>query len=97
VSDLYWYVSWHNFAAQLTWNKPDLHVLYYEDYTTKYNETVASLLSFLDLPSVASPVAFDSSKSYSAFYTDDQREAVRNFVRRFSTKDAWNLLRRYFD
>jgi hypothetical protein len=97
VSDLYWYVLWHNFAAQLTLNKPDVHVLYYEDYTTKYNETVASLLSLLELPSVASPIAFESSKSYSAFYTDDQRTAVQVFVQRFSTEDAWKLLRKYFD
>jgi hypothetical protein len=96
VSDLFWYVTWHNFATQLTANKGDVHLLYYEDYSTNYNETVEGLLKFLGLSAVASPVEFQSSKTY-PFYTFEQLDAIYEFVRRFSTNATWSLLRRYFD
>jgi hypothetical protein len=96
VSDLFWYVTWHNFATQLTADKGAVHLLYYEDYSTAYNETVEELLRFLDLSAVASPVEFQSSKTY-PFYTREQLDVIHQFVERFSTNATWALLRRYFD
>lgn len=95
LSDLYWYVNWHNWAFQLTHNQVSL-LLRYEDYTNDYNTTVTRLLNFLGLTAVAAPAAFESYKSY-AYYSDDQLLAIRDYVKLFSSEESWDVLRRYFE
>jgi len=100
VSDLYRYVQWHNWAVRYTSSKekiPEVHVLYYEDYTSDYNATVESLFAFLGLSARHKPHPFEASKTYDDYYTDGERLAVAEFVKEWSTPASWKLLRRYCD
>jgi hypothetical protein len=100
-SDWFRYVQWHNRAIQVTTEQLQIpvHYLFYEDYSTNYNETVHGLLEFLNLlPAVNEPLPFQPGKTYkSMYYSPEEIQAATRFVRAMATPACWNLLKRYFD
>jgi len=97
--DLLYYVTWHNFATQLSFATKTgrrHHVLHYEDYTNDYDTTVGQLLDFLDLRIIQSPAPFVPSKTYRDYYDEQQARSIESFVRELASPACWELLRRYF-
>jgi len=96
-SDLLHYVRWHELAIQVyeQYQVP-VHVLFYEDYTYKYNETISSLYDFLELPVVGRPQKFTRGKTYKHLFDDNEIEAIAQLIRATATAKCWNILSRYF-
>jgi len=110
-SDLFRYVQWHNMALEVMENlgraddvanfgRVPVHVVYHEDYTTRYNATVHGLLDFLHLSSQvdddreASP--FVSGKTYLSYYNRTEWMTAAHIVQFLASPKVWELLRRYF-
>jgi hypothetical protein len=99
-SDWFRYVQWHNRAIQVTTEQlhVPVHYLFYENYSTNYNETLYGLLEFLNLlPAVNEPLSFQPGKTYMSMYSPEEIQAATRFVRAMATPACWNLLKRYFD
>lgn len=95
-SDLFRYVQWHNNAVELTTklNLP-VHVLYYEDYSSRFNATLRTLFDFLELPIVNSPIPFESSKTYEQLFDSNTRMRAWELIQNLSSNRVWDLLKRY--
>jgi hypothetical protein len=104
-ADWFRYVQWHNRAIELATERLNIpvHYLYYENYSTNYNETLQDLLEFLNLVPPAGgvvntePLPFQAGKTYVDMYSPDEIQAATRFVRAKATPACWNLLKRYFD
>ncbi|GKY99029.1 hypothetical protein MPSEU_000858600 [Mayamaea pseudoterrestris] len=97
-TDWYRYVMWHNRAIELIkqWNVPN-HVIFYEDYTRRYNETVSGILSFLELEPVHRNYPFYSGKTYRGLYDVETGRKAAAFVERIASPECWQLIRHYFE
>jgi len=97
-TELFRYVQWHNNAIKvLDRLHIPVHVLYYEDYTTRYNITVQELFKFLELEAVHSNSPFLPGKTYGRVYTDQYQQKATNFVRAVASPKCWSLIRHYFE
>lgn len=95
------YIQWHNRAYQVSkqlYNFP-VHYLYYDQYTTNYNETVNALFAFLQLDiQKHEPHPFHSSgKTYSSFYVPEHARLATKMVQRIAMPEVWKLLQHYFE
>lgn len=91
------YSQWHNNANPVT-DDLDTLVIFYDDYETKYNETMSKLLNFLELDEVMERKDFPGFKTgltYRDYYSDEQKAAVSKFLRHFGTQETINLIDRY--
>ena len=96
--DWYRWVEWHNRAIEVTEAQGlPVHYLYYEKYSTAYNQTLNNLLDFLEAPSVEQPMLFHSGKTYSDLYSDDEIKIATQLVRTLASPACWELIRHYFD
>jgi len=96
-SDLLHYVKFHENAIMVSekYQVPE-HILYYEDYARKYEETTRSLYEFLDFPIVGKPHPFALGKTYDHFFEKHEITAMAQVVRAVATPKCWTRLRRYF-
>jgi len=96
-SDLFRYVQWHNLAIEVYEQQLDVpvHVMYYEDYTVRYVDTVRALNEFLEVDEVQEPAPFQTGKTY-AVYSEEQIKTAAKLVKFLATPKSWELLRRYF-
>jgi len=96
--DFFRYVIWHNLAFMATDGKlriPSM-ILYYEDYSERFNETVKDLLDFLDLKQVTEPYPFHGGHTYDDYFTEQERESAKQAVKIISSKTTWHHVRHYF-
>jgi hypothetical protein len=94
--DFYRYIQWHNNAVMLSRSMGvPIHVIFYEDYTSQFENTTQDLLDFLDLPAVNPPFPFTSGKTYDGLMDPLDRQRAWELIRRFATPEMWQLLRRY--
>jgi len=97
AAEWYRYVQWHNLAIETTQRLHlPTHVLYYENYTDHFDETVSELLNFLELPSVSNPKSFIPGKTYLHFFSEDEARAAAELVRALASVDCWKLISHYF-
>jgi hypothetical protein len=101
-AEWYRYVQWHNLAWEVTsrrFNSTDVFYLYYDDYSSRYEETLSSLLKFVRLERAKNvePLPFDSYKTYNDYFSPTVREQAKRYVEFHSHPEAWKLLSRYFD
>jgi len=92
------YIQWHNNAIEVL-NRLNIpvHILYYEEYTTRYNETVRDLLDFLNLKAVHANSPFITGKTYDDLFDDAYRLAATKFAREIASPACWNLVRHYLE
>jgi hypothetical protein len=97
-ADWYRYVQWHNRAAALTEKLGiPVHYLFYENYTTAFNKTVAGLLDFLDESARQPPSEFIPGKTYEGFFEDDHARKAAKFVQAVASPTTWEQVKHYFD
>lgn len=97
--DFFRYIQWHNLAFTTTdelLNIPT-HLLYYEDYERRFDETVSELLDFLHLPNNGNATVFQRGKTYVDYFTAHERELLRNGSQILSSKKTWDSIQRYFE
>ena len=97
-ADWYRYVQWHNLAIETTdrLHLP-VHYLYYENYTSSYDDTVDSLFGFLELRKAKKPLPFIPGKTYLHFFSDDEARAAARLVEHMASPACWKLIGHYFD
>eukprot|EP00565_Helicotheca_tamesis_P000585 CAMPEP_0185727486 /NCGR_PEP_ID=MMETSP1171-20130828/3161_1 /TAXON_ID=374046 /ORGANISM="Helicotheca tamensis, Strain CCMP826" /LENGTH=396 /DNA_ID=CAMNT_0028396065 /DNA_START=196 /DNA_END=1386 /DNA_ORIENTATION=- len=91
------YVLWHNRAFE-TRDRMKLNTLQfrYEDYETKFGETLPRLLKFLDLPERGTPLEFHAGHHYFDYYTQEDRENIKALVKELASERTWEAIRGYF-
>jgi hypothetical protein len=101
-AEWYRYVQWHNRAWEVTSRTFDsssnVHYLHYENYSTRYDATVRSLLEFVRLEPAPhrDPLPFLSNKTYVDFFSPNDRERAKQYVQTHAHPQVWELLARYF-
>jgi hypothetical protein len=106
--EFYRYAQWHTLlhdSLDVLDNTIPVLTVYYEDYEeSKYNLTVHSILSFLQLD-----VAHDkrgnvkwqpfrsSDSHYSDHYTPEQNHNIKTLMESVSSKKAWDQIKHYFE
>lgn len=101
-AEFYKYASWHSFLRQSLplFGRPEspapVLTVYYEDYATKLNVTVDSILSFLqqDLKQPVRP--FRELPDYADHFRDSERQAAKALVKKVASPTVWKLIRHYF-
>jgi len=99
------YIQWHNLAIQV---QQQLHIptliVYYEDYQQDWNHTIQRIFDFLHFnpwgeeeeqqqQTIIPP--FVSGKRYIEYYTDKERNATNQFIKRLADPTTLELLKRY--
>ena len=99
ASEWFRYVRWHNLAIELENNNVNMRVLYlhYESYSTNYNQTLQSILDFLELPWNRKSLPFIAGKTYHTYYTVNEAQVAKKFVEMFATPEVWVHIERYFN
>lgn len=96
--DFFRYIAWHNLAFRTT--DEILHIptfiLHYEDYSERFDETVLSLLDFLELEQATEAYPFHKGHSYDDYFTAQERLDVREAVRIISSNTTWLNMQHYF-
>lgn len=96
-ADFFRWIQWHNHALTTTWDMalPTL-VMYYENYTTAFEETKNTLLDFLEQKQVHEPPPFVTGKTYRDYFTEDEVKAIVVMLRKLAMEGVWNLISHYF-
>ena len=96
--DWYRWTQWHNRAIEVTESQHlPVHYLYYERYSTAYNQTLRDLLDFLELPAVEQPIPFYSGKTYRHLYHEDEVRQATLLVKSLASPACWDLIKHYFE
>jgi hypothetical protein len=97
--DLFRIIQWHNAAiiTTRTFLYLPTYVLYFEDFSKE--ETLTSLLKFLDLQTRQPSLfpKFDQSRSHHHFFTQDQVERMSAVAMMLASPQSWTLLEGYFE
>jgi hypothetical protein len=99
-AEWYRYIQWHNLAYNTHSDRLDLpvHYLYYDNYTTAYDETVQEVMKFLELPPTVHEFhPFVPGKTYGSLFTVEQAGAAANMVRGLASPPVWQRLQHFFD
>jgi hypothetical protein len=74
-----------------------VHFILYEDYEVRFNETLANLMTFLQLPISATQFqSFRNLPTYDDHYTLSQRSAIQALIQHVASPELWPLIRHYF-
>jgi hypothetical protein len=96
-SEMFRYVQWHNLAIQMIeqYGVP-AHNIFYEDYETKYDETVGDLLKFLEANRTHEIKPFIRGKRYGSLFRPRHLRGIARLIRRMASPECWKHLKRYF-
>jgi hypothetical protein len=98
AADWFRYTQWHNLAiAMVKEKKISTHLLYYESYSTQYNQTVQDTLDFLQLPWIGPIHPFIPGKTYHDYYTPSEALAAMQLVKGLASAETWKLVGHYFE
>lgn len=97
-TDWFRYVMWHNKAIEyLDSLGIPVHVLYYEDYTTRYDDAVKDLFEFLHLQQVNQTDQFIPGKTYNYLFEGNTGVVAMKFTKALASEKCWNLIKHYFN
>jgi hypothetical protein len=92
------YVMWHSHAFEATFLlQLRTFLIHYEDFEDKFEETVSSLLDFLELPRQGEPLKFSARHDYEDYYTLEDREKIKALAKQLASKKTWKAIEQYFD
>jgi len=97
-ADFFRYAQWHDLAFITTESlRVPTYVLHYELYETKFNETLADLMDFIELPrTFTNYEEFIKGKEYAAYFTLEEREAVKIALKEMTLSITWDNVKHYF-
>jgi hypothetical protein len=97
VGEFFRYIIWHNQAIRMIkkMNVPSITV-HYEDFNEKFEETLDSLLSFLEEEQVGDPALF-LWHDYPEYYDEETRKAAKTLMKEWATKETWALIQHYME
>ena len=93
------YTQWHNFAVAMLQQRGLSRLdLFYEDYSTRFKETVEELFDFLALKPAregAHLPRFVVGKKYIDYYEPHEIKAAKKLIREIASPETMELLERY--
>jgi hypothetical protein len=98
--EFYKFTQWHNLvhdSLRLVPIEVPVLVVYYEEYSNFFNETVSTILDFLELEHVGVLREFTARSDYDHYFSKDQLIEIRKMVRRTAHDETWELLKHYFE
>lgn len=99
--EFYKWTQWHNLVHQslalVTDHEIPVLTVYYEDYSTKFNATVARILDFLELEQEGVLREFTARSDYGGYFSKEQQDSVRDLVKRVALPKTWEQVKHYFD
>ena len=97
-SDFIRYIEWHNLAFATTADMEiETHILHYDWYDRRFNETMNELVAFLNADIRGDPEPFESGKVYDDHFTNEQRARVKLALESMASSQSWRHIGRYFD
>jgi hypothetical protein len=99
--EFYKWTQWHNLVhegVELIKASHEVPILtiYYEDYTLKFNATVAQILGFLELEHVGELREFSARSDYDGYFTKEQMQDAKALVQRVASEKTWSQVQHYF-
>lgn len=96
-SEFFRYMEWHNMALVTTRDlELDTFYLYYDWYSTRYEQTLDELLEFLELPKRGKMWPFEDGKFYRDFFTEDERGRMIEAMRMMASPALLKHMERFF-
>lgn len=89
--------KWHNLAitVQKELNLSTL-LVYYEDYESKFNETVQKIFDFLDLSMLVDQLPlFFKGKHYLNYFTNEEKKVAMTIIEEVADDYTWQLVKHY--
>ena len=91
------YIQWHNHASKIVKShKIPLLTIHYEDYDSKYDESIDSILNFLELEKIGNLKDFKLS-DYSEYYTEEQKKQSIELMKKMASDKTLKNIKRYFN
>ncbi|CAJ1944627.1 unnamed protein product [Cylindrotheca closterium] len=93
------YAQWHSLvedALDLISHPVPVLTVYYEDYASKLEETTETILNFLDLDLVGRIKVFKAKTEVSEYFTAEQKDSIKEFIRDVASSAAWAHIQHYF-
>jgi hypothetical protein len=94
------YTQWHNLVHEglnLINHTVPVLLVYYEDYSLKFNETVKIILDFMDLEHVGILRDFQARSDYKSYFTDKQQVEIGNLIQDVASEKTWMQVKHYFE
>lgn len=97
-AEFFRYIQWHVQAIEVT-HRLKLPVLYlfYENYTTNFDETVNEVLSFLNHDKIAPAPTFLTGKHYEDYFELRECRMVAKLIRELASDEAWSMIKHYLE
>ena len=73
------------------------YVLNYEQFGTRYGETLDEILNFLGNSRKGKPYKFITGKTYKEYFDSEEIIHVKEAMRRLATNETWSLIQHYFE
>ena len=91
------YIQFHNMAAEVAPSR--VHVMFYENYTDDFDESVRQLFDFLELDIVEQQPCewHGAGKSYANYLSAAWQRQAAAMMRDLATPAAWELVRYYLE
>jgi hypothetical protein len=95
----YKWIQWHNLVFNITRYRLKVPTLpmWYEDYTTDFNEVKNALFDFLELESVSELWPFEAGKTYQNYFTVEEKNNIIKMIQHFAIPEVWEMVKRYAD
>jgi hypothetical protein len=71
--------------------------LFYENYTTNFDETVGTVLDFLNLENVAPAPEFYKGKHYEHYFEPHESRKGARLIQKMATAEAWEVVKHYVE
>lgn len=91
-------IQWHNHANELTAQMDvPTYVLNYENFGTRFNQTLDEILDFLSMTPKGKPHTFIRGKAYKEYFHSNELKKVRQVMKILATEETWAHVKHYFD
>ena len=93
------FTQWHNLVhegLELIEHEVPVLTVYYEDYQVNFNETVKTILDFLELKHVGVLREFQARSDYGEYFTKEQRQEIFAFIKKTANTKTWKQIEHYF-
>jgi hypothetical protein len=100
--EFYKWTQWHNLVYEGvdiiidSHHDVPLHTVYYEDYTTKVNETALDILNFLELKQVSPFREFIARSDYDGYFTSKEIKQIKSLIQSIAINRTWIDIQHYF-
>lgn len=97
--EFYKWTQWHNLVHEgLELINHDVPILtvYYEDYTSNFNDTAKDILDFLELDVVGELREFTARSDYGGYFSEQQEKEIRDLIKDVANDKTWKEVKHYF-